>query len=74
VALADATARALADADASERAIRRRLDGSDVPGALGAAPLVALARWLVAGEDDALALVAASDDGGAGSAAVVVAS
>jgi len=73
-ALRDAIARALADADVAEPALRKKLDGSDVPGALGAAPLVALARWLAAGEHDALALVSAGDDGGAGSAAVVVAS
>ena len=73
-ALRDAIARALAEADVAEAAIRKKLDGSDEPGALGAAPLVALARWLAAGEHDALALLSASDDGGAGSAAVVVAS
>jgi len=73
-ALRDAIARALADADVTERALRRTLDGGDAPGALGAAPLIALARWLAAGEHDALALVTAGDDAGAGSAAVVVAS
>jgi len=66
--------RALADADVTERAVRRVVDGSDAPGALGAATLVSLARWLAAGEHDALALVCASDEAGAGSAAVVVAS
>ena len=66
--------RALADADVTERAVRRVVDGSDAPGALGAATLVSLARWLAAGEHDALALVTAGDDAGAGSAAVVVAS
>ena len=72
---ADACRRALADADVDRRrAIRRTLDGSDEPGALGAASLVALARWLAAGERDALALVLGGDDGGAGGAAVVVAS
>jgi 3-oxoacyl-(acyl-carrier-protein) synthase len=47
----------------------------DAPGALAAAPLVALARWLLGGgEPDALALVCAGDDSGSGAAAVVVAS
>jgi 3-oxoacyl-[acyl-carrier-protein] synthase II len=66
--------RALADADVTEPAIRRVVDGSDAPGALSAAALISLARWLVAGEHDALALLCASDEAGAGSAAVVVAS
>ena len=63
-------------ADASSaRAVGIIADSSDdAPGALGAAPLVALARWLAAGDHDALALVCAGDDGGAGAAAVVVAS
>ena len=64
-----------ADANAA-RAAGVVVDGADdAPGALGAAPLVALVRWLLdGGEPDALALVCAGDDGGAGSAAVVVAS
>lgn len=73
-AVDDAVSRALAAADVPARALRARLDGSDAAGALGAAPLVALARWLASREHDALALVCAGDDAGAGSAAVVVAS
>ena len=73
-AVRNAIARALASADVSAGAIRRTLDGADVPGALGASSLIGLARWLAVGERDALALVSAGDDGGAGSAAVVVAS
>ncbi|HEY2749698.1 MAG TPA: beta-ketoacyl synthase N-terminal-like domain-containing protein [Polyangia bacterium] len=59
---------ALANADVPSSAARR-LD--DVPGALAAAPLIALARFLAAGERDAFVLVRAADDGGAASAAVV---
>jgi 3-oxoacyl-[acyl-carrier-protein] synthase II len=59
---------ACADADVHIRATRR-LD--DVPGALGAAPLVAIARFLAAGERDVFALVSAADEGGAASAVVV---
>jgi 3-oxoacyl-[acyl-carrier-protein] synthase II len=65
-----------ADAGAA-RAAGVAIDGAsdDAPGALGAAPLVALVRWLFdGGAPDRLALVCAGDDGGAGSAAVVVAS
>ena len=60
----------------AEPAIRRLLDAGagDAAGALGAAPLVALARWLGAGERDHWRCCRAGDDGGAGSAAVVVAS
>lgn len=90
-ALRDAIERALGEADAPPRAMRRLIAcaadaaiareggvvveaSDDAPGALAAAPLVALARWLLdGGAADTLALVCAGDGGGAGSAAVVVA-
>jgi 3-oxoacyl-(acyl-carrier-protein) synthase len=49
-------------------------DADDAAGALGAASLVALARWLAGAERETLALVCAGDDGGAGAAALVAAS
>jgi hypothetical protein len=48
----------------------------DVPGALGAASLVALARWLGSAPRESIesiALACAGDDGGAGAAALVAA-
>jgi 3-oxoacyl-[acyl-carrier-protein] synthase II len=72
-ALRNAAAAALAAADVAADAVRRLDAAAAVPGALGAAALVALARALLAGERDALILVSAGDDGGAASAAVVVA-
>jgi 3-oxoacyl-[acyl-carrier-protein] synthase II len=66
------------DGDASAaRAVGVAVEGADTvvdaPGALGAASLVALARWLPDAARDTLALVCAGDDGGAASAAVIVA-
>ncbi len=61
-------AAACAEADVPLHATRR-LD--EVAGALGAAPLVALARFVAGGERDAFVLVTAAEAGGAASAVVV---
>jgi 3-oxoacyl-[acyl-carrier-protein] synthase II len=62
-----------ADASAARAAGVTAEPNEPAAGALGAASLVGLARWLAAAERDALVLVCAGDDGGSGAAAIVLA-